>query len=71
MPLMYDEMGISDLEVFCAALPGRPTKAGVIRQAVEELIARELANNDALRQRFNEIKRQRSAGAERGLRVVK
>lgn len=68
---MWDSMNLDDLSVFCAALPGHPTKAGVIRQAVQEFIARELDKSAPLCNRFNEIKRQRTDAASRGLRVVK
>lgn len=64
-------MRIDDLDEFCRALPGNPPKAGVIRQAVRELIDRTLATNEVVRREFYAIKRQSGVAATRGLRVVK
>ena len=64
-------MKIDDLDEFCRALPGKPTRAGVIRQAIRELIARHLADDAALRSRFWDIKHGEAKAATRGLRIVK
>ena len=64
-------MKIENLDEFCCALPGQPSRMGVIRQAVQELIDRTISADEETRRRFYEIKRQHTKAATRGLRVVK
>lgn len=62
---------IEDLDTYCQALEFGPRKIAVVRQAVKEHIAANLASNRPLRERFMAIKAGQTKAAVRGLRVIK